>query len=103
MAIIINNEQDKMEVLSIWEEKMQKVAALCLAKEGIEDEVEIGVTFVDNEGIREINREYRNIDSATDVLSFPMLELVPGIPPTGENEEDLDLETGLCQIGRAHV
>ena len=74
MAIIINNEQDKMEVLSVWEEKMQRVAKLCLAKEGIEDEVEIGITFVDNEGIREINREYRNIDSATDVLSFPMYE-----------------------------
>ena len=74
MAVIINNEQDKLEVLPQWEETIAQVAKRCLQKEGIEDEVEIGVTFTDNEGIREINREYRNIDSATDVLSFPMYE-----------------------------
>ena len=74
MAVIINNEQDKLEVQLQWEENITHVAKLCLHKEGIEDEVEIGVTFTDNEGIQEINREYRNIDSATDVLSFPMYE-----------------------------
>jgi len=74
VAVIINNEQDKLEVLPQWEETIARVAKRCLQKEGIEDEVEIGVTFTDNEGIREINREYRNIDNATDVLSFPMYE-----------------------------
>lgn len=37
-------------------------------------ESEINITITDNEKIREINQEYRNIDKATDVLSFPMIE-----------------------------
>lgn len=37
-------------------------------------ECEVNVTLVDNDRIRNINREQRNIDKATDVLSFPMLE-----------------------------
>jgi len=32
----------------------------------------VSITFTDNESIRELNREYRDIDRATDVLSFPM-------------------------------
>ncbi len=40
----------------------------------VETECDIAVTFTDNEGIREINKNYRGIDSETDVLSFPMLE-----------------------------
>lgn len=38
------------------------------------DLVEVSVTFVDNDTIQELNREHRNKDSATDVLSFAMLE-----------------------------
>ena len=57
------------------------------------------VLLTTNEGIREINLEQRQIDAATDVLSFPMLELTPGVPPTGEGEDELDPETGLCCLG----
>ena len=39
---------------------------------------EISVMFTDDEGIREINREFRGIDAATDVLSFPLNDLRPG-------------------------
>lgn len=39
-------------------------------------ESEINITLTDNEKIREINQEYRNIDKATDVLSFPMIEYI---------------------------
>lgn len=35
---------------------------------------EVNVIFTDNAGIQEINREYRNIDAPTDVLSFPLIE-----------------------------
>ena len=40
--------------------------------EQLSDNFEISISFVDNKEIREINREFRNIDSETDVLSFPM-------------------------------
>ena len=74
MAIVFNNEQDKMTVEPSWEKLMEQAAEICLKNEEIPPEVQIGVTFIDNEGIREINREYREIDRATDVLSFPMIE-----------------------------
>lgn len=35
----------------------------------------VSVSFVDNDEIRELNRTYRNVDSVTDVLSFPMEEI----------------------------
>lgn len=41
---------------------------------GLSDRVEVSVMFTDNEEIRELNREHRGLDRATDVLSFPLLE-----------------------------
>ncbi len=46
--------------------------------EEIEEGSEVSLTFVNNEKIREINKEYRNKDSATDVISFAMEELGEG-------------------------
>ena len=59
----------------------------------------VDVLLTTDEGIREINQEQRNIDQATDVLSFPMLELTPGTPPDGTGEDEQDPETGLCPLG----
>ena len=42
--------------------------------EGFEYDTEVSVTFCDNEYIKVLNNEYRNKDSATDVLSFPMYD-----------------------------
>ena len=74
MTVIITNEQDKIEIPADWEEKINRVAAICLKEEQIPEEAEVDLLFVDNETIREMNREYRDKDSATDVLSFPMYE-----------------------------
>lgn len=46
--------------------------------EGIEEGSELSVTFVDNERIQEINREYRDKDRPTDVISFALEELGEG-------------------------
>ncbi|MBR5319268.1 MAG: rRNA maturation RNase YbeY [Peptococcaceae bacterium] len=74
MTVVITNEQDKIEIPADWEEKINKVAAICLKEEQIPEEAEVDLLFVDNEAIREMNLEYRDKDSATDVLSFPMYE-----------------------------
>lgn len=74
MAIVFNNEQDKYQIKDEWQELMNEAANICLKNEELPTDVQIGVTFVDNEGIRQINREYRDKDTATDVLSFPMYE-----------------------------
>ena len=58
---------------------------------------EISVTFTDDEGIREYNREYREIDRATDVLSFPNLAFKNG--KGGAETADIDPETGLVFLG----
>lgn len=63
---------------------MKKVADKALKNEGIlSDETEISVTFVDLEEIRQINRDFRGIDEATDVLSFPQFESPDEIPKEG--------------------
>ena len=69
-----------------------------LKAEGVTAKCEINVLVTDDAGIREINRTSRNIDSATDVLSFPMFELAPGeLPADWTGYEDPD--TGLVPLG----
>lgn len=69
-----------------------------LDAEGISVPCEINVLLTDNEGIRKINRDYREIDRATDVLSFPMFEFVPGAFP--EDVSDLlDPGSDLLPLG----
>lgn len=55
------------------EELAQKVVAFVIAHEAFPYEAEVNLTLTDNAGIHEINREFREIDAPTDVLSFPML------------------------------
>ena len=59
---------------------------------------EINVLVTDNERIQAINAASRNIDAATDVLSFPMFELEAGMPPA-DWDDYLDPETGRCPLG----
>lgn len=69
-----------------------------LDAEGVTVPCEVNVLLTDNEGIREINREYRDIDRATDVLSFPMFEFVPGEFPEDVSEL-LDPGSALLPLG----
>ena len=69
-----------------------------LKAEGITAACEINVLVTDDAGIQIINRESRNIDKPTDVLSFPMFQLEAGNPPK-DWEEYRDPETGLVPLG----
>ena len=61
-----------------------------LQTENFTESAEINISFVDDESIRQINNEFRNIDKSTDVLSFPM----------GENGEyDVNPENGCKMLG----
>lgn len=58
-----------------YERVIRKVLEYCFKEENIESSnMEITITLTTPENIKKINREYRNIDKATDVLSFPMFE-----------------------------
>lgn len=74
-----------------------RAAAAALAAEGVTEDCALSALLTDDEGIREINREYRGIDSATDVLSFPLNELEPGEFDAAACERDLD--TGRILLG----
>ncbi|MEH6941212.1 rRNA maturation RNase YbeY [Bacillus sp. JJ722] len=54
---------------------IQSILQFAAKAEGIEEECEVSITFVDNEEIREINREFRGKDAPTDVISFAMEEM----------------------------
>ena len=58
-----------------YEKTVKKVLNKCFEEEGLLDsKLIITITFTTPEDIRKINRKYRKIDKATDVLSFPMFE-----------------------------
>jgi len=78
-------------------EQMERVIAAALEAEGVAIPCEINVLLTDDEGIHQINLDMREVDRPTDVLSFPMFELEPGVPPEGEDY--LDPATGLCPLG----
>ena len=64
-----------IEEVDEYEETVKRVFDECFEEERIEDsKLYITVTFTSPENIQKINKEYRNIDRATDVLSFPMFE-----------------------------
>ena len=72
--IITENEQDIIEFTPEHTSLIERVVKAALTEQGFDRDCFVSVTVVDNESIREINREHRDIDSATDVLSFPVLE-----------------------------
>ena len=69
-----------------------------LKAEGIDVRCEINVLVTHDAGIRIINRESRNLDKPTDVLSFPMFQLEAGNPPA-DWEEYRDPDSGLVPLG----
>lgn len=77
---------------------IRKCIEATLDAEGVLVPCEINVLVTDNPGIHGINLASRNIDSPTDVLSFPMFQFEAGRLPT-DWEAYIDPETGLCPLG----
>ncbi len=89
------NRRDKNPALTVH---LHRCITAALAAEGVNVPCEINVLVTDDEGIRAINNATRNIDSATDVLSFPMFQFTPGAFPE-DVSEDIDPQTGLLPLG----
>lgn len=68
---------------------IKKAIKTTLQHENFSHDAEISLTFVDNEGIRELNRTYREKDAATDVLSFPLYDFYAGEKPLGDGRVEL--------------
>lgn len=90
------------EKLSFQQLKINAIIRKCiyavLAAEKVTPRCEINVLVTDDKGIRTINKASRDIDKATDVLSFPMFCLEAGKPPA-DWAAYIDPETGLCPLG----
>jgi len=71
---MIEISYNEVESQANEEEIITKVVKTVLELEGIKHELEIYITLTNNEEIHKINKEYRNVDRPTDVLSFPMYE-----------------------------
>lgn len=93
VKFIAENETDR-EITDAQLDELRRVCEEIMAGEDCNFDAEISLTFTDDEGIRELNREYRGMDRATDVLSFPLLEF-------DEDETDAEFETedGLVLLG----
>ncbi|MEG2176023.1 MAG: rRNA maturation RNase YbeY [Oscillibacter sp.] len=76
---------------------IRKTIRTALREEGVTVPCEVDVLLTNDQGIHQINREMRQVDRPTDVLSFPMFDFSPGQPPT--DDADADPATGLVPLG----
>ncbi|WP_210609571.1 rRNA maturation RNase YbeY [Priestia flexa] len=78
MSLLIDFIDETNEIKNEQKETLEALLTLAAAKEGVEDGTEVSITFVNNERIQEINREYRDKDKPTDVISFALEEMGEG-------------------------
>ena len=72
--ILIENSQKEIEINDEINDLIKKCADAVLEFEECDFDAEISVTIVDEAEIKELNTQYRNKESVTDVLSFPLIE-----------------------------
>ena len=91
MTLLTDNRTD-FEISGEVMEAVEKACLETLKYEEFDEDCEISLSFVTNEEIHQINRQFRNVDAPTDVLSFPQL--------TFEEGEEADVnENGEIVLG----
>ncbi|EMA6341636.1 rRNA maturation RNase YbeY [Bacillus cytotoxicus] len=78
MSLVIDFFDETEEVKEDYVDMIRELLEKAAQMEGVEDGTELSVTFVDNERIREINRDYRGKDQPTDVISFALEDMGEG-------------------------
>lgn len=72
MELFIDDRQDYFKISDELLENIKKAILESLKVEGRSEDSEVSLSFVTDEEIHELNRDYRGVDRSTDVLSFPM-------------------------------
>ena len=90
VKVVISNDQKTVKIPKGLRMLIRRCCTAVLVMEDFQSDAEVSVRIVDNEQIRELNKKYREIDKATDVLSFPL-----GV----EGEYDVNLDTGEAELG----
>ncbi|MFC5703655.1 rRNA maturation RNase YbeY [Cohnella faecalis] len=75
-----------------WMELLEKLLRIAGEQEGVTKGI-VTLTLTDNEGIRQLNKQFRGLDKPTDVLSFSMLETVEDEPEIRYDDEYETVET----------
>lgn len=98
---ILFEENTKVDFDFDYNEVATKVVLEALSYEGFNKDAQISITIVDSDEIKAINKEFRNIDKPTDVLSFPLIDF--SIDHNYEISEDsldcIDPENGEVMLG----
>ena len=90
IKVIIDDRQKTVKIPTGTRMLVRRCCNAVLRNEKFEGSAEISVRFVNNDEIHTLNRDFRNVDSSTDVLSFPL----------GENGEyDINNDTGAKMLG----
>ena len=90
VKVIITDRQKKVRIPTGLRMQIRRACIAVLREEKVEGDSEVSVSFVDNKEIQKLNKEFRDIDAATDVLSFPL----------GENGVyDVNPDTGAKLLG----
>lgn len=100
MTSYVENETEE-EFGFDMKEILDAVMSQVLDMEACPYEAQVNLLITDNEGIHEFNREYRQVDSPTDVLSFPMIdfEREADFSGIGEAADYFDPESGELVLG----
>lgn len=75
----LENEQDQITVDALLLKKLNEALEAVTSGEGVEYDADVTLFLVNDEEIRSINAEYRQIDAPTDVLSFPIIQYEAGL------------------------
>ncbi len=90
VKVIISNDQKDIKIPTGIRLLIRRCCTAVLVNEGFEGSAEVSVRFVDDKEIRHLNKQYRNKDVSTDVLSFPL-----GI----DGVYDINNDTGAQMLG----
>ena len=99
LTVDFKDDQEIYEVRVAMRAIVRKAIFNTLVYEGFDRDVEVSVTFTDNEQIKELNSRYRGKNTATDVLSFPMFDNLTDAPEL----ESLPLGDIVISLERAAV
>lgn len=87
------NEQEAYDIGDGLVAKLKQLLALAGEQEGV-DSGEVALSFVDDETIHQLNKEYRNMDKPTDVLSFAMTE---------RGDDELEIHYGDMEVEQVEL
>lgn len=90
IKVMISDRQKEVKIPTGIRLLIRRSCHAVLEMEGFRDPCEVSVSFIDNQEIRQLNKEYRGKDSVTDVLSFPNAD---------NGEYDLNKDTGCYMLG----